>query len=340
MKNQLKKSFSSFDVAIDLGTYKTAMYVRGEGIVLEEPSLISFRSGEMSSRSIIAVGHDARQIYGKEPISVSTVKPLHGGVVEHLEATQLMVKQFAMKAGLMKRFRKPNILISAPVAISNIEKRAVGDVAAMIGSKSIGIIEEPIAAAIGSDIDISESRACMIVDAGWGITEAAVISLGGIVHCESERVGGETIVNTIVEYFKKHHSIIIGEKSAAAIAHTLSDPECDRQSTISVRGMDVGSRLPSARDCQISELAAVILSPLSSIVRIIKRTLENTPPMLSSDLIENGMILTGGTALVQKLDKLIEEKTGVPVRVTKDPFRCVVRGGGMALDYLNQYKTA
>lgn len=340
MNSPILKKLTSFDVAIDLGTYKTAIYVRGEGIVLEEPSLITFRNGDFSSEGIIAVGDEAQKIQGKEPMFVTTVKPLHGGVVEHLEATQIMVKQFATKAGLLKRFRKPNILISSPVAISNIERRAVRDVASMIGSKSIGLIEEPIAAAIGCGIDIGESRACMIVDAGWGITEAAVISLGGIVHCESERVGGELIISSIIEYFKKHYSLVIGEKTAASITSVLSDVDCEFGLEMCVRGMDIGSRLPCLRKFKLEELKTVILTPLTSIIRTIRRTLENTPPMLSADLIENGIILTGGTALLKNFDKLIEEQTGVPVKVANDPYRCVVRGGGMALDYLGRFNCA
>ncbi|RZA14242.1 MAG: rod shape-determining protein [Proteobacteria bacterium] len=340
MNASIISQLSSFDIAIDLGTYKTSIFVRGEGIVLEEPTLICLRNNEYVQGSVIAIGDEARSIYGKEPENVITVKPLRGGVVEHLEATKLLIKSFARKAKWLGRLRKPNVLISAPFAISNIERRAVRDVAASISSRSIGVIEEPIAAAIGCDLDIGGSQALMVVDAGWGITEAAVISLGGIVHCESERVGGEVIVHSIIEYFKKAYALQIGERTAASIMRVLSDFDCDFENEMSVRGMDVASRLPMLRHFKLEELRGVIQTPLASIVRTIKRTLENTPPMLSADLIENGIVLTGGTALLKDFDTLIESHTGIPVRIAQNPHSCVIRGGGSALDYLSQFKLA
>jgi rod shape-determining protein MreB len=334
MKTRLEKLLS-YDIAIDLGSYKTVLYVRGEGVVLRQPTLITLARSRKNQTSVIAAGEKSLQIFGREPAGVHTIRPLQGGVIEQMEAARLLLKQFFATAGLSRRFHnKPNILISAPFAVSEIELNAVKNVARQLEARKIEIVEEPIASAIGAGLDIAESRACMVVDAGCGITEAALIALGGIVHCESERIGGETIIHAIIDFFKKEHGLLIGYRSAESMRNLLNSAAPGSSVSISVSGIDTVTRLPRKREFEASALKHMIRTPLDAIARTVMRTLENAPPMIAADLIDQGIVLTGGVAQEKGLQEKIEQQTGLPVTVAPDPANCVIQGAGMILEYL------
>lgn len=331
MISSLYRNLSSLDVAIDLGTSKTAVFIKGEGRVYEEPSVISFRNNGYK-KSVLAIGDEAFQIMGKEPLGVETVRPLHGGVIDQLEASKLMLREIARRTRMSRFLRKPRVLIGAPFCISDVERRAVLDAASVFDTSAVTIVEEPLAAAIGADIDISESVANMIVDVGSGITEAVVISLGGIVHSESVRVGGDAITDALINYFRHHCDLVVGERTVETLKPMLCDVYGQAEEVITVKGIDVHSYLPQTRKITSSEVKDAILGPVSAIIRTIRLMLENTPPTLSGDLIDRGIILTGGSALLKNLSSLIEESFGVPVRIANDSAGATLRGTSRMLE--------
>lgn len=333
------RNLSSMDVAIDLGTSKTAVFVKGEGLVYDEPSIISFRKIGYKKR-ILAIGHEASKIRGKEPVDVETVRPLQGGVIDQLEATRLMLREIASRTRIGRFLKKPRILIGAPFSISDVERRAVIDAASVFATSSIAIVEEPLAAAIGVDIDISESIANMVVDIGSGITEAVVISLGGIVHSESIRVGGDAITDSLVSYFRNHCNLIVGEQTVEGLKPLLCDVYGQQEEILIVKGIDVHSYLPQTRKVRSHEVKEAIMGPVSAIIRTIGLMLEKIPPTLSGDLIDRGIILTGGSALLQNLDRLIEHSFGVPVMIAKDSAGATLRGTSRMLEEINVIKMA
>ncbi|HYX34350.1 MAG TPA: rod shape-determining protein [Oligoflexus sp.] len=334
MLTTMIRNLSSMDVAIDLGTSKTAVFIKGEGLVYEEPSVISFRDNGYR-KTILAIGHEAFKIKGKEPVGVATVRPLQGGVIDQLEATKLMLREIARRTRIGRFLKKPRVLIGAPFSISDVERRAVMDAVSVFDSSSVAIVEEPLAAAIGADIDISESVANMVVDIGSGITEAVVISLGGIVHSESIRVGGDAITDSLVSYFRNHCNLIVGERTVEGLKPRLCDVFGQAEDILIVKGIDVNSYLPQTRKVRSCEVREAILGPVSAIIRTIRLMLENTPPILSGDLIDRGIILTGGSALLQNLGGLIEHSFGVPVRIAKDSAGATLRGTSCMLDAIN-----
>jgi rod shape-determining protein MreB len=331
MIRKVFRNLSSLDVAIDLGTSHTSVYIKGEGLVYEEPSVISLRNSGYK-RSILAIGNEASEIRGKEPQGVETIRPLQGGVIDQLEATKFMLNEIARRTRILRFLKKPRVLIGAPFSISDVERRAVLDAAGVFGSSSISIVEEPLAAAIGADIDISESIANMIVDVGSGITEAVVISLGGIVHSESIRIGGDAITESLVHYFRNHCNLIVGERTVECLKPKLCDVYGQAEEMVVVKGIDVQSYLPQTRQVSSREVKEAILAPVSAIIRTIRQMLENTPPTLSGDLIDRGIILTGGSALLQNLGSLIEHSFGVPVRIARDSAGATLRGTSRMLE--------
>ncbi len=331
MMKRFYRNLSSMDIAIDLGTSKTAVFIKGEGRVYEEPSVISFREYG-HKKAILAIGDEASKIRGKEPVGVETVRPLHGGVIDQLDATKLMLREIARRTRIGRFLKKPRVLIGAPFCISDVERRAVLDAASVFETSTVRVVEEPLAAAIGADIDISESVANMIVDVGSGITEAVVISLGGIVHSESIRVGGDAITDALVNYFRNHCDLIVGERTIESLKPMLCDVYGQAEETITVKGIDVHSYLPQTRKITSGQVKDAILGPVSAILRTIRLTLENTPPTLSGDLIDRGIILTGGSALLKNLSCLIEESFGIPVRIANDSAGATLRGTGRMLE--------
>lgn len=319
------------DIAVDLGTSRTAVFVKSEGIVFEEPSVLCFKNNR-SGRSLIAIGESANQIRGKEPLGIETIRPLRNGVIDHLEATKIMLREIAKITKISRPMAKPNVLIGAPFLISEIEKRAVRDAARSFGAASITVIEEPVAAAIGADIDISESIANMVVDVGSGITEVVVLSLGGIVHSEAIRVGGDAITESLVAYFRHHLDLHVGERTIEDLKSILCDVDGQSDDTVLIKGTDVITRMPRTRMIRKSLVSDAFQSPVKEIVRTIRRAFENMPPMLSGDLIDRGIVLTGGASMLKNLDKLIERSVGVPVRLAENPQGAMVRGAGRMLE--------
>lgn len=325
------RNLSSIDVAIDLGTSRTSVYIKGEGLVYEEPSVISLR--DLGYRkSILAIGNDAFQIKGKEPQGVETIKPLQGGVIDQLEATKAMLQEIARRTRIHRFLKRPRVLIGAPNSISDVERRAVMDASSILESPSVTIVEEPLAAAIGADLDISESIANMVVDIGSGITEAVVISLGGIVHSESIRIGGDAITESLIHYFRNHCNLIVGERTVEELKPRLCDVFGQFEESVTVKGIDVQSYLPQTRQISSREVKDAVLGPVSAIIRTVRQMLENTPPVLSGDLIDRGIILTGGSALLQNLASLMEASCGVPVKIAKDSAGATLRGTSRMLE--------
>ncbi len=330
--------FRSADVAIDLGTSRTSVFVKSEGLVFAEPSVVCFRN-QKSGRAPIAIGESADQIRGKEPIGVVTVRPMRNGVIDHLEATKTMLKEITRLTKICRPLMKPNILIGAPYLISDIEKRAVRDAANSIRAASVTIIEEPVAAAIGANIDISESIANMVVDIGSGITEVVVFSLGGIVHSEAIRVGGDAITEALVSYFRHHHELHVGERTVENLKSVLCDVDSLSDEPVVIKGTDVATRLPQTRVARQSQVMEAINGPITEIIRTVKRAFENTPPMLSGDLVDRGIVLTGGGSMLKNLDRLIESSLGIPVVLADNPRGATVRGAGRMLEEIKLLKS-
>lgn len=326
------------DIAIDLGTSRTAVYVKNEGVVFEQPSVISFKEFR-SGRAVIAIGEAADQMRGKEPVGVESVRPLRSGVIDQLEATKSMLKEIARLTKVCRPLAKPNVLIGAPFRISDIEKRAVREAAQAFRPGSVTIVEEPIAAAIGAGLDISESIANMIVDVGSGITEVVVISLGGIVHSEAIRIGGDDITQALINYFRHHYGLHVGERSIEGLKAQLCDVDGGSDETVLVKGTDVITRFPQTRFVRQSDVTDAIRGPIEEIVRTVKRTLENTPPMLSGDLMDRGIVLTGGASMLKNFDRMLERTLGVPVRLAANPQGATVRGAGRMLEEMKLLRT-
>ncbi len=334
---QLLNPFAAVDIAIDLGTACTSIFAQGQGVIINEPSVIAFRTNRSGNEEVVAWGREAQRMLGKEPHGIQVIKPLRAGVVEHVKAASLMVKTVARQHGIGRHFKKPRVLIGAPYAISDIERRAVRDVAMALGARSVHIMEEPLAAAVGAGLDIATPAAHMVVDIGSGITEVVVISMAEIVLAESVRVGGDTVTQNIIRSMAKRFNLAIGEHTAETIKHSLCDVMLtDPHKTMDVRGLDLHQRLPRMISYSAQDARLAIEKSLNIIVNTIHRALEQTPPMLAADLVERGISLSGGGSLLLNLDKLIAEKTRLPVQVTNDPLANVIRGGGLMLQDLKK----
>jgi rod shape-determining protein MreB len=329
----------SYDIAVDLGTANSLIYVRGKGIVLNEPSVIAQRTDYAPDdpKSIAAVGREARQMLGRAPGSISVVRPLRDGVVANFTLTQAMLKFFINAAHEGGYFRpRPRVLIGIPSGSTQVERRAIRECAGAAGVRSISLMEEPLAAALGAGLQISGATGCMVLDVGGGTAEVAVISLNGIVYSESIRTGGDRLDEVITAHVRRQHGILIGEATAQTIKHTIGsaypNPEIR---DIAVRGGNLAEGLPRKFKLHSNEILSALQEPLSAIVALVRRALEKTPPELASDIAEHGVILTGGGALLEGLDKLLTEDTGVPAFVAEDPLTCVARGAGEALAYFD-----
>lgn len=334
---KLLNPFATVDIAIDLGTARTSIFSNGQGIIVNEPSVIALRTTRSGSEEVVAWGTEAQRMLGKEPSGMSVIKPLRAGVVEHVKAASLMVQSIARKQGIGRHFKKPRVLIGAPHSISDIERRAVRDVAMSLGAKSVHIMEEPLAAAVGAGLQIVEPAAHMLVDIGSGITEVVVISMAEIALAESVRVGGDTITQDIIRSMAKRFNLAIGEHTAEMIKHTLCDVTLSEpHKTIDVRGLDMQQRLPRMISYSAQDARLAIDKSLNVIVNTIHKALEQTPPMLAADLVERGIILSGGGSLLKNIDKLIASHTLLPVRIAEDPLANVIRGGGEMLQDLGK----
>ncbi|WP_034429474.1 rod shape-determining protein [Caldisalinibacter kiritimatiensis] len=321
------------DMGIDLGTASVLVYIKGKGIVLKEPSVVAI---EKNSNKILAVGEEARRMLGRTPGNIVAIRPLRDGVISDFEVTERMLKYFIQKAAGSTLF-KPRIIVCVPSGVTEVEKKAVLDASNQAGAKSTRLIEEPIAAAIGAGLDISKPSGNMIVDIGGGTTDIAVISLGGIVVSNSIKIAGDKFDEAVVRYIRKRHNIMIGERSAEDLKINIGTAYPRKKEVyMDVRGRNLVTGLPKNMKISSTEMLEALEEPVTAIADAVHSVLERTPPELSSDISDRGIIMTGGGALLYGLDKLISERTGVPVKVAEDAVSCVAKGTGIALDSLDE----
>jgi len=337
MLKKLRGLFSN-DLSIDLGTANTLIYTLGHGIVLDEPSVVAIREdAARGQKSIAAVGTDAKAMLGRTPSNITAIRPLKDGVIADFTVTEKMLQYFIHKVHESKFLRpSPRVLICVPCGSTQVERRAIRESAAGAGAREVYLIEEPMAAAIGAGLPIDEPRGSMVLDIGGGTSEIAVLSLNGIVYSESIRVGGDRFDESIINYVRRNYGSMIGETTAERIKHELGTAfPANEVKEMTVTGRNLAEGIPRSFTLNSNEILEALQEPLSQIVSAIKTALEQTPPELSADVAENGIVLTGGGALLTSLDKLIHEETGVPVSLAEDPLTCVARGGGKVLEIIN-----
>ena len=337
MLSRLLQMFSK-DLAIDLGTANTLIYVEGKGIVLREPSVVAVKE-EGRYKRVVAIGEEAKRMLGKTPGSIKAIRPLREGVIADFEVTEAMIRYFIQKVHNRSYFVKPRIIISVPSGTTQVERRAVKESAEFAGAREVYLIEEPMAAAIGAGLPVAEPVACMVVDIGGGTTEVAVISLGGIVVSHSIKVAGDKLDEAIVYYIKRKYNLLIGEATAEQVKIRIGDvlPQ-EPYPEMEIKGRDLITGVPKTITITSKEVQEAIKEPVDLIVQAIKQVLEVTPPELAADLVDRGIMLTGGGALLKNLDKLISQETGLNVSVAEDPLLCVALGAGKALDNLDKLK--
>jgi rod shape-determining protein MreB and related proteins len=325
--------YFSNDIGIDLGTANTLVYVKDRGIVLREPSVVAIQQG---SNRVLAVGEEAKRMLGRTPGNIVAIRPMKAGVIADFEVTEAMLRYFIRKAHNRKWVVRPRIIISVPSGITEVEKRAVKDSATHAGAREVYLIEEPMAAAIGVGLPVQEPAGNMIVDMGGGTTEVAIISLAGIVLSRSVRVGGDEMDEAIVQYLKRVYNLMIGERTAEEIKITIGSAyPLGEEMSMEVKGRDLVAGLPKTLTITSEEIREALQEPVSAIIEAIRITLERCPPELSSDLVDRGIVLAGGTSQLRGLDKLIAEQTGLPVHVAEDPLSAVAEGTGVVLHELN-----
>ncbi|MFO7910340.1 rod shape-determining protein [Vreelandella aquamarina] len=337
MFKRLRGLFSS-DLSIDLGTANTLIYVRGRGIILDEPSVVAIRqSGSM--RSVASVGADAKRMLGRTPGNITAIRPMKDGVIADFTVTEQMLQHFIRKVHQSTFLTpSPRVLVCVPCMSTQVERRAIRESAEGAGAREVFLIEEPMAAAIGAGLPVEEAQGSMVVDIGGGTSEIAIISLNGVVYSESIRVGGDRFDEAITAYVRRHYGSLIGEATAERIKEEIgcAYPGGELRE-IDVRGRNLAEGIPRSFTLNSHEILEALQETLSSIVAAIKSALEQSPPELASDIAERGLVLTGGGALLRDLDKLISEETGLPVIVAEDPLTCVARGGGKALEMIDQH---
>lgn len=330
----------SNDLSIDLGTANTLIYVRGQGIVLNEPSVVAVRQerGPGGPKSISAVGAEAKAMIGRTPGSIVAIRPLKDGVIADFTVTEKMLQHFIRKVHENTFFRpSPRVLICVPCGSTQVERRAIKESAAGAGAREVYLIEEPMAAAIGAGMPVGEAQGSMVLDIGGGTTEIAIISLNGIVYSASIRVGGDRFDEAIINYVRRNYGTLIGESTAERIKHEIGSAFPGKEVLeIEVRGRNLSEGIPRSFTLNSNEILEALQDPLSGIVSAVKAALEQTPPDLGADIAERGMVLTGGGGLLRDLDRLLMEETGLPVIVAEDPLTCVARGGGRALEMIDE----
>lgn len=325
----------SNDLAIDLGTANTLVYLKGEGIVTNEPSVVAVRM-EHRGKKILAVGKEAKEMLGRTPGSITAIRPMKDGVIADFEITEAMLRYFIERVHNRRTMVKPRIVICVPYGITEVEKRAVRESAESAGARQVFLIEEPMAAAIGAGLPITDPSGNMIVDIGGGTTEVAVISLAGIVYSQSVRVGGDKMDESIVNFLKRKYNLLIGERTAEQIKISIGTayPE-DETRTKCVKGRDLVAGVPRAIEITSDEVRDAISEPVNNIVETVRIALEKTPPELAADIVDRGIVLAGGGALIRNLDVLLREETGLPVMIAEDPLCSVVLGSGKTLDQID-----
>ena len=326
-------SYFSSDLAIDLGTANTLIYAKDRGIVVREPSVVAVQKESRGEKRVLAVGKEAKDMLGRTPGGIQAIRPMKDGVIADFEVTEAMLRYFILRAHQRKTFVHPRIIICVPYGITEVEKRAVRESAESAGAREVYLIEEPMAAAIGAGLPITQPSGNMIVDIGGGTTEVAVISLAGIVHSNSIRVGGDKMDEAVMLHMKTKYNMLIGERTAEQIKCTIGMAyPSDEVLTMSIKGRDQTAGLPRTQTINSDEIRDALSEPIRQIVQGVRTALEHTPPELSADIVDKGIVLTGGGALLKNLDILIREETGLPVLIADDPLTCVVMGCGKALD--------
>ncbi len=336
MNNNILSGYFSTDMAIDLGTANTLIYVRGQGVVLDEPSVVAIReeSGTNGKKVIQQVGLAAKQMLGRTPGNINAIRPMKDGVIADFTVTEQMLKMFIRKVNPPRLFSaNPRIVICVPYGSTQVERRAIREAAYGAGARRVELIEEPMAAALGAELPVESPTGSMVVDIGGGTTEVGIISLGGIVYSNSVRVGGDKFDEAIINYIRRNYGMLIGEVTAEYIKEEIGSAFPGSEvGEIEVKGRNLAEGIPRSFTISSNEILEALTEPLNSIVSAVKTALEHTPPELGSDIAEKGMVMTGGGALLRDIDRLLMEETGLSVIIAEDPLSCVARGGGVALD--------
>lgn len=330
-------SFFGFskDMGIDLGTANTLVYVKGKGIILREPSVVAIKND--NTKNVLAVGDDAKEMIGRTPGNIVAIRPLKDGVIADFDITETMLKLFIKKVTNNSSFVRPRIVVGFPSGVTEVEKRAIEEATKQAGASDVRLIEEPMAAAIGAGLPVSEPTGSMVVDIGGGTTEVAIISLGGIVTSKSLRIAGDELDQSIITYVKKEYNLMIGERTAEQIKIEIGSAfPGEEESSIDIKGRDLITGLPKVITISSAEIREAIKEPVAAIIDAIKSTLEKTPPELAADVMDKGIMLTGGGALLHNLDQLINKETHMPVRIAETPLDCVALGAGKYLDQLEK----
>ena len=337
MFKRLKGLFSN-DLSIDLGTANTLVYVREKGVILNEPSVVAIKT-QGGQRTVVAVGTEAKKMLGRTPGNISAIRPLKDGVIADFQVTEEMLKHFIQVVHEDSYIRpSPRILVSVPCQSTQVERRAIRESVLKAGAREVRLIEEPMAAAIGAGLPVEEASGSMIVDIGGGTTEVAILALNGIVYSNSLRVGGDRMDEAIIAYIRRNQGVLIGDSSAEKIKIAIgtASPDSENLET-EVRGRNLAEGTPVTFLIESKKIYDAMLEPLSAIVQAIRSALESSPPELSADISERGIVLTGGGAILRDIDVLISSQTGVPVIIAEDPLTCVARGGGRALEIMDKY---
>jgi rod shape-determining protein MreB len=330
----------SSDMAIDLGTANTLVYVKGRGIVLNEPSVVAIMN-KNGKKQVLEVGNAAKMMLGRTPGNIEAIRPMRDGVIADFEVAEEMIKHFIRKVHNRRSFANPMIIICVPSGATAVEKRAIQESALQAGARRVYLIEEPMAAAIGADLPVTEATGSMVVDIGGGTTEVAVLSLGGIVYARSVRVGGDKMDEAIISYIRRHHNLLVGEASAERIKKEVGcakAPDNANEVRIDIKGRDLLNGVPKEITISQAQIADALQEPVSQIVEAVKVALEATPPELAADIVEKGIVMTGGGALLTNLDQVLRERTGLPVSIADEPLSCVALGTGKVLEHLNSHR--
>ena len=330
----------SKDLAIDLGTANSLVWMKGEGIVLNEPSVIAIQTDHRVKNRILAVGLEAKNMLGRTPGNIVAIRPMRDGVIADFEVAEAMLRYFIRRVHNRRRFVRPRIVIVVPSGITPVEKRAVGKAAEAVGARKVFLIEEPMAAAMGADLPFTEPIGNMVIDIGGGTTEVAIISLAGIIYSRSIRVAGDKMDFAIIQYIKRKYNLLIGERTAESIKISIGNayPDSQNLETIEVKGRDLASGIPKILSIDSEEIRVAISEQIDAIVETVKIALEHTPPELSADIADRGIVLTGGGALLKNLNKLLGEESGLPITITEDPLSTVALGAGKSLDNIEILK--
>ncbi|MGD9537155.1 MAG: rod shape-determining protein [Alphaproteobacteria bacterium] len=326
--------FLSADMAIDLGTANTLVYVKGQGIVLNEPSVVAIATFK-GKKQVVAVGEEAKLMLGRTPGNIEAIRPLRDGVIADFEVAEEMIKHFIRKVHNRRSFASPQVIICVPSGSTAVERRAIQESAESAGARRVFLIEEPMAAAIGADLPVTEPTGSMVVDVGGGTTEVAVLSLGGIVYSRSVRVGGDKMDESIIAYVRRNHNLLLGESSAERIKQTIGTacpPEDGNGTTLDIKGRDLMNGVPKEIVITQRQISEALAEPVGAIIDAVKVALENTAPELAADIVDKGIVLTGGGALLGNLDYVLRHATGLPVSIADEPLKCVALGTGRCLE--------